>query len=183
MGTNCQHCSICYSSLPMEVRRDMENENVQDMTIETTEEIIENNTDVIIDESINEDSDIEQNTDTEVTEEFTHLLEEYIKQQMEEIETDEEDKEITSEDTDKTLLLDSEENLQSINNDLLSQILETDLETKDEIVNQSIMMVDQRQSNMLTSSIEEITLDNFLTIVLITTILFTSVLSFARRIF
>ena len=108
------------------------------------------------------------------------MLEEYIKSELEKEKNDTENLE---NDTDQTLLLDSEEDLQNINNDLLSQILETELETKGEIVNQSLMMIDQEQNNTLNSDIETISLDNMLTLILIATILFTSVITFARRIF
>lgn len=136
-------------------------------------------TEVLPEEASEEVTEITEDQE-QTTSEFTELLEEYIKSELEKDKNDQEDIE---NDTDQNLLLDSEEDLQNINNDLLSQILETELETKGEIVNQSLMMIDQEQNNTLNSDIETISLDNMLNLVLIATILFTSVITFARRIF
>lgn len=147
----------------------MENETIlqEEVTEVVPEEVTEELTEQIEDQE-------------QINKEFTELLEEYIKQEMEK---KVDDTQTSENDTDQNILLDSEEDLQNINNDLLSQILETELETKGEIVNQSLMMIDQEQNNTLNSDIETISLDNMLNLVLIATILFTSVITFARRIF
>lgn len=160
----------------------MEEEIIEEVTLDNNNDVVENDSTVINNEIENENITENETDNTDVTNEFTELLEEYIKTQLEEKEN-ETIEENDTENTDTSVLSDSQENLQTINNDILSQILETELETKGEIVNQSLMMVDEQQNNTLNSSIETISLDNFLTLVLIASILFTSVLSFARRIF
>lgn len=161
----------------------MEQEIIEEVTFDNNSNVTAENDSTLVNNEIENENITENETDnTDVTNEFTELLEEYIKTQLEEKEN-ETIEETDTENTDTSVLLDSQEDLQTINNDILSQILETELETKGEIVNQSLMMVDEQQNNTINSTIETISLDNFLTLVLIASILFTSVLSFARRIF
>ena len=113
------------------------------------------------------------------TEEFTKLLEDYIKEQLNNEKSEEaavEDEAFTEETTEEVPVV-------SPDSDLLSSILATQVDTNNEIRAQNVMLEDIQVNNMLASSINDISLTNFLLIVLMITLMFNAVLNFSRRIF
>ncbi len=113
------------------------------------------------------------------TEEFTKLLEDYIKEQL----NNENNEEATVEDEENIEENTEEASVVSPDNDLLSSILVTQVDTNNEIRAQNVMLEDIQVNNMLASSINDISLTNFLLIALLITLMFNAVLNFSRRIF
>lgn len=113
------------------------------------------------------------------TEEFTKLLEDYIREQLNN-ECTEEDP-LENEEIDTEIV--EEADLLSPDSDLLSSILATQVDTNNEIRAQNVMLEDMQVNNMLASSINDVSLTNFLLITLLITLMFNAVLNFSRRIF
>lgn len=113
-------------------------------------------------------------------EEFTKLLEDYLREQLNNEEVIEDD-----EKEDDTVVEGSDLEVDTVDYsvDLLSQILDLEIDTNDEIRAQNIMLEDLQNDNMLASQVNDVSLTNFLLIVLFITILFNAVLNFSRRIF
>lgn len=148
--------------------------------MEENVEVLEEEVSVLETEVIVEDiiEPVDEPEDTK--EEFTKLLEDYIRDRLNNEEVIKEDETEVNTSVEGSVL---EGDKVDYSADLLSQILDLEIDTNDEIRAQNIMFEDFQTDNMLASHVNDISLTNFLLIVLFITLLFNAVLNFSRRIF